>query len=239
MNALDGTTVVVIGGTAGIGLATARQAHAAGARLIVTGRDEARLTRVRDELGATTVVLDLFDTAALTTFFAGLPEPVDHVLLSGPGPAYGPIREIDFEDARRELDAHLLTPLRVARECADRVRPGGSLTLISGTGARRPGHGMALIAIGTAGLSSITANAALELAPLRVNTVAAGFVDTALSARLLGDQLDQRRDELRRTLPTGRVVGPDDVAALILHLMGNPALTGGVHDVDGGQKLVR
>ncbi|MEU4563673.1 SDR family oxidoreductase [Actinoplanes sp. NPDC023936] len=237
MNALSGNTVVVLGGTAGIGLATARQAHAAGARLIVTGRDELRLKQVRDELDATTAVLDLTDTAALTGFFAALDAPVDHVLLSGPGPAYGPIHEIDFEEARRELDLHLLTPLRVALECAGRVRPGGSLTLISGTGARRAGHGLALIGIGTAGLASITANAALELAPLRVNAVAAGFVDTPLSARLLGDRLDERRDELRRTLPIGRVVQPDDVAALILHLMGNDALTGAIYDIDGGQKL--
>jgi NAD(P)-dependent dehydrogenase (short-subunit alcohol dehydrogenase family) len=237
MTSLSGNTVVIIGGTSGIGLETARQAHAAGAKIVVTGRDEGRLTAVRDELGAATATLDLADTAGLSRFFAALPAPVDHVLLSGGGPVYAPILEMDFEVARGSLDAHLLGSLRVARECVGRVRPGGSLTLITGTGARRPGHGYILAAIGTAGLAAITANAALELAPLRVNAVAAGFVDTPLSARLLGDQVEQRREQLRATLPIGRVVGPADVAALVLHLMVNDALTGATYDVDGGQQL--
>lgn len=239
MNDLSSSTVVVIGGTSGIGLETARQAHAAGAEIILTGRDRGRLDDARDELGAVTVPLDLGDPAAVSRFFAELPAPVDHVLLSGPGPSYATIADLDFEQARAELEDHILGALRVARECATRVRPGGSLTLISGTGARRPGRGLVLAAIGTAALPAITANAALELAPLRVNAIAPGFVDTPLSARILGDQLEERREELRKTLPIGRVVGPADVAALALHLMVNTALTGATYDVDGGQQLLR
>ena len=239
MNDLSSSTVVVIGGTSGIGLETARQAHAAGAEIILTGRDRGRLDDARDELGAVTVPLDLGDPAAVSRFFAELPAPVDHVLLSGPGPSYATIADLDFEQARAELEDHILGALRVARECATRVRPGGSLTLISGTGARRPGRGLVLAAIGTAALPAITANAALELAPLRVNAIAPGFVDTPLSARILGDQLEERREELRKTLPIGRVVESADVAALALHLMVNTALTGATFDVDGGQQLLR
>ncbi|MEU8817238.1 SDR family oxidoreductase [Actinoplanes sp. NPDC048796] len=235
MRTLDQSTVVVIGGTSGIGLETARQARAAGANVIVTGRDEGRLKEVGGELGVTAVRLDLAD---LDGFFDTLPTPLDHVLLSGPGPAYAPIAEMDFAVAREQIDDHLVGALRVARETAARARSGGSLTLITGTGARRPGKGLILAAIGTAALSAITANAALELAPLRVNAVAAGFVDTPLSARLLGDQLEARRAELRASLPIGRVVGPGDVAALILQLMSNDALTGATYDVDGGQQLI-
>jgi NAD(P)-dependent dehydrogenase (short-subunit alcohol dehydrogenase family) len=87
-------------------------------------------------------------------------------------------------------------------------------------------------------MPALTASLALELAPIRVNLIAAGFVDTPLSARLLGDQIEARREELRRTLPIRRVVGPEDVAALAVHLMANTALTGGTYDVDGGQQLV-
>ena len=237
MQNLSGSTVVVIGGTSGIGLATARQARAADAKVIVTGRDQGRLDAARDELGATTATLDLGDPAGLSRFFAGLPAPVDHVLLSGGGPSYAPIAEMDFAQARDQLD-HLVVALHVARECATRVRPGGSLTLITGTGARRAGHGLVLAAIGTVALPAIAATAALELAPLRVNAVAPGFVDTPLSARLLGDDLDERRAQLRATLPIRRVVGPADVAALVLHLMANDALTGATYDVDGGQQLL-
>jgi NAD(P)-dependent dehydrogenase (short-subunit alcohol dehydrogenase family) len=239
MNSLSGSTVVVIGGTSGIGLETARQARAAEAKIIVTGRDQGRLDTARDELDATTATLDLGDPAGLSRFFAGLPALVDHVLVSGPGPSYATIADLDFEQARAELDGHILGNLRVARESATRIRPGGSLTFISGTGARRPGRGLVLAAIGTAALPALTANAALELAPVRVNAIAPGFVDTPLSARILGDELEQRREELRKTLPIGRVVGPADVAALALHLMTNTALTGAVYDVDGGQQLLR
>ena len=237
---LDGQLVVVIGGSSGIGLAAAHQAHAAGARIVVTGRDPERLAKAAAEVGAESApTLDLGDPERLEQVFADLPAELDHVLVSGGGPFYAPIAELDFERALRLLDEDLLGALRIARLCIGRVRPGGSLTLISGTGARRPGVGLSLAAIGTVGLQAIAANAALELAPVRVNAVAAGFVDTPLSARLLGDQLEQRRAELRDTLPIRRVVGPDDVAALIIHLMANTALTGATYDVDGGQQLLR
>jgi NAD(P)-dependent dehydrogenase (short-subunit alcohol dehydrogenase family) len=89
-----------------------------------------------------------------------------------------------------------------------------------------------------AALPALTANLALELAPVRVNLIAAGFVDTPLSASLLGSDLEKRRDQLRATLPIGRVVGPADVAALAVHIMTNTALTGATYDIDGGEQLV-
>ncbi len=90
----------------------------------------------------------------------------------------------------------------------------------------------------TAALPALIANLALEIAPVRVNLIAPGFVDTGLSAELLGDQLEKRRNQLRTTLPIGRVVGPADVAALAVHIMTNTALTGATYDVDGGQQFV-
>ena len=87
-------------------------------------------------------------------------------------------------------------------------------------------------------MPALTAGLALELAPVRVNMIAPGFVDTPLSAQLLGDQLEARRDQLRDTLPIRRVVGPDDVAALAVHIMTNTALTGATYDIDGGQQLL-
>ena len=103
----------------------------------------------------------------------------------------------------------------------------------------RPGPGLAIITAMSAALPALIANLALEIAPIRVNLIAPGFVDTPLSAALLGDQLDARRAQLRDTLPIGRVVGPDDVAALAIHLMTNSALTGATYDVDGGQQLLK
>jgi hypothetical protein len=105
-------------------------------------------------------------------------------------------------------------------------------------GGRRPAIGMSIAGAVTAALPALTANLALEIAPVRVNLIAAGFVDTPLSAELLGDQLEKRRNQLRITLPIGRVVGPADVAALAVNIMTNTALTGATYDIDGGQQFV-
>ena len=109
---------------------------------------------------------------------------------------------------------------------------------MGGTGARRPAIGLSIASAMTAALPALTASLALEIAPVRVNLIAPGFVDTPLSAELLGDQLEKRRNQLRTTLPIGRVVGPADVAALAVHIMTNTALTGATYDIDGGQQFV-
>ena len=109
---------------------------------------------------------------------------------------------------------------------------------MSGTGGRSTAPGFAIIAPLTAAMPALTKVLALEIAPIRVNLIAAGFVDTPLSATLLGDELDARREQLRTTLPIRRVVGPADIAALAVHLMTNTAVTGATYDIDGGQQLV-
>src|SRR3984893_14483869 len=236
---LVGQTVVVIGGSAGIGLETARLARAEGAKLVLAARNPERLQYVASELAALrTVAFDATDFERLAQFFGELPTTIDHVLVTGPGPYYAPLAEFDFETARRDVEAHLLLPLQVARHAANKVRPGGTLLFMGGTGGRRTAKGFALISALTAAMPAMTKNLALELAPVRVNLIAAGFVDTPLSASLLGDQLDARREQLRTALPIGRVVGPADIAALAVHLMTNTAVTGATYDIDGGQQLV-
>jgi NAD(P)-dependent dehydrogenase (short-subunit alcohol dehydrogenase family) len=237
--ALAGQTVVVIGGSAGIGLETARLARVEGARLILAARNSEHLKRAADELGAeSTAAFDATDFARLERFFDELPTPIDHVLVTGPGPYYAALADFDFDKARRDVEAHLFLPMQVARLSARKVRPGGTLLFMGGTGGRHTAPGMALIGALTAAMPALTRNLALELAPVRVNLIAAGFVDTPLSASLLGDHLDARREQLRKTLPVGRVVGPADVAALAVHIMTNTALTGATYDIDGGQQLV-
>jgi NAD(P)-dependent dehydrogenase (short-subunit alcohol dehydrogenase family) len=236
---LVGQTVVVIGGSAGIGLETARQARAEGAEVILTARNPDRLHQAAAELGAQyTAAFDATDFEQLEAFFAALSMPIDHVLVTGPGPYYAPLAEFDLEKARRDVDAHFLLPIQVARNAMGRVRPGGTLLFMGGTGGRRAAPGLAFISALTAALPALIKNLALELAPVRVNLIAAGFVDTPLSGALLGDQLDARREELRATLPIRRVVGPADIANLAVHLMTNSAVTGATYDIDGGQQLV-
>src|SRR5215468_9391489 len=235
---LLGQTVVVIGGSAGIGLETARRARAEGASIILTGRSPDRLKQAALEVDAQrTVAFDANDPASLQSFFKDLATPIDHVMVTAGAPRYGPPLEMSPEEARRGLTEHLLLALEVGRGAADKVRPSGSLVFMGGTGGRRPRAGLGIVSTVTVAFPALIANLALELAPIRVNLIAAGFVDTPLSASLLGDQLEDRRNQLRTTPPIGRVAGPADVAAIAVHIMTNTALTGTTYDIDGGQQL--
>jgi NAD(P)-dependent dehydrogenase (short-subunit alcohol dehydrogenase family) len=236
---LAGQTVVVIGGSAGIGLETARRARVEGADVILTGRNPDRLKQAALDVGAQqTAAFDANDAAALVGFFQALSTPIDHVMITAGGPQYGPMLEMDSDQVREAISGHVVLALEVARHAAGRMRPGGTLLLVGGTGGRRIDHRLGIVSAATATLPPFTAALALELAPVRVNLIAAGFVDTPLSASLLGDRLEERRNELRATLPIGRVVAPADVAALAVHIMSNTALTGATYDIDGGQQFV-
>jgi NAD(P)-dependent dehydrogenase (short-subunit alcohol dehydrogenase family) len=236
---LAGQTVILIGGSAGIGLETARRARAEGADVILTGRNPDRLGQAAREVGAErTAAFDASDPAAVQRFFAELPAPIDHVLVTAGGPTYGPLLELDAAQVSRALSDHVVLGLEVARNAVGKMRPGGTLLFMGGTGGRRISKSLGIAAAATAALPPFVAALALEIAPVRANLIAAGFVDTPLSASLLGDQLEARRDELRSTLPIGRVVGPADIAALAVHIMSNTALTGATYDIDGGQQFV-
>jgi NAD(P)-dependent dehydrogenase (short-subunit alcohol dehydrogenase family) len=236
---LAGQTVVVIGGSAGIGLEVGRRARAEGAAVVLTGRNPERLEHAARELDAQrTAAFDANDAGALERFFGTLPSPIDHVMVTAGAPHYGRMLDMDADGARQAISEHMLLALAVARNVAGKVRPGGTLLLMGGTGGRRIGLGLGIASAVTAALPPFTAGLALELAPVRVNLIAAGFVDTPLSASILGDALEARREELRAKLPIGRVVGPEDVAALAVHLMTNTALTGATYDIDGGQQFV-
>ena len=163
---------------------------------------------------------------------------IDHIMVTAGRPYYGRLAEMDFTKVREVVGQHLLQALYVARSAINKVRPGGTLIFMGGTGARRPAIGLSIASAMTAALPALTASLALEIAPVRVNLIAAGFVDTPLSAELLGDQLENRRNRLRSTIPIGRIVGPVDVAALAVHIMTNTALTGATYDIDGGQQFV-
>jgi NAD(P)-dependent dehydrogenase (short-subunit alcohol dehydrogenase family) len=236
---LLGQTIVVIGGSAGIGLETARKARTEGAEVVLTGRNPDRLKQAAQELGAQrTAAFDATDADSVERFFQDLPTPIDHVLVTAGGPVYGPLLDMSSDEVRQALSEHVVVALDVARNAVGKMRPGGTLLLMGGTGGRRISRDLGIASAATAVLPAFTAALALELAPIRVNLIAAGFVDTPLSASLLGDRLDDRRNELRATLPIGRVVSPSDVAALAVHIMTNTALTGATYDIDGGQQFV-
>ena len=134
---LSGQIVVAIGGSAGIGLETARRARAEGAEVILTGRNAERLERAAAEVGARgTAAFDATDPAALSRFFDGLPAQIDHVMVTGPGPYYAPLAELDRDRARQDFEDHQWLAVALAQHAVGRVRPGGTLIFMGGTGGR-------------------------------------------------------------------------------------------------------
>jgi NAD(P)-dependent dehydrogenase (short-subunit alcohol dehydrogenase family) len=236
---LLGQTIVLIGGSSGIGLETARRARLEGAEVILTGRNAERLKDASHAVRARSIAaFDANDPAALARFFDGLPDPIDHVLVTAGGPHYEPMLEMSSPEVRAAISDRVILGLEVARHAAGKMRPGGALLLMGMTGGRRVSRDLGIAPLVTAVLPPFVAALALELAPIRVNLIAAGFVDTRLSASILGDGLEQRREQLRAKLPIGRVVEPADVAALAVHLMTNTAVTGATFDIDGGEQFV-
>jgi NAD(P)-dependent dehydrogenase (short-subunit alcohol dehydrogenase family) len=236
---LGDQVVLVLGGSSGIGLRTALRAREEGATVLLTGRDPDRLRRAAITVDAiAAAAFDVTDHAALAAFIYGIGTPIDHVMVTAGGPYYAPLADIDLDQASAAFREHIGVMIDVARLAAPKIRPGGGLIVMSGTAPRRPEVGLIVPAATAVGLSAAAATLALELAPVRVNVIAAGFVDTPLSAALVGEGLEARRAELRARLPIRRVVEADDVAALAVHLMSNTALTGATYDIDGGQQLV-
>jgi NAD(P)-dependent dehydrogenase (short-subunit alcohol dehydrogenase family) len=238
---LLGQTVVVIGGSAGIGLETARLARVDGADVVLTARSPERLAQAARELSArSTAVFDADDAAAVKHFFAELPSPIDHVFIAAyTSGTYLPMLERSSEEVGATLGRRVTQVLEIARHAAPKMRPGGVILLTGGT-VKKVDRAYGITPAAFAVLPPFTAALALELAPVRVNLIQAGFVDTALATSYFKDakEAEARREELRATLPIGRVVGPADVAALAIHLMTNTAVTGAAYDIDGGQQLI-
>jgi len=179
---LLGQTVVVIGGSAGIGFETARRARAEGAKVILTARNPERLKHAGSEIDASsTASFDTTDPIALQRFFGDLPV-IDHVMVTAGRPYYGRLVDMDFTKVRDLIGEHLSQALCVARNAMNKVRPEGTLIFMGGTGARRPAIGLSIASAVTAAFPALTASLAIEIAPIRVNLIAAGFVDTPLSA---------------------------------------------------------
>jgi NAD(P)-dependent dehydrogenase (short-subunit alcohol dehydrogenase family) len=240
---LADTTVVVLGGSSGIGLATAQMAQAAGAKVVITGRSPERLASAMAQLGGLTggaesVALDSVDEAGTEALFERL-GPIDHVFVSAGSSSGGSLSGRDTEAIRPDMDTRLWGSVYAAKYGSSQMRAGGSITFCSGVSGRmpRPG-GSAVSSASCAAVEALGRSLAIELAPIRVNTVVPGFILTPLLDGAFGDQQEERLAAVARSLPVHRVGQAEDIGHAVLFLMTNGFTTGISLVIDGGRVLI-
>jgi len=229
--------VVVLGGSSGMGLATAKAAKADGARVVIAGRSRERLQAARAVLGdeVRTVALDVGDEIGTRALFSEL-GPVDHVFITAGAVLFDPKLAPDAASVRPALDTRFWGAFNAAKSAAATMSTGGSITFTSGTAAMRPIRGASVAGASCGAVEAFARSLAVDLAPIRVNTIQPGLIDTPFL-----DTLGERRSaiiaEYSRRLPVGRVGRTEDVANAVLFLMKNGFVTGITLTVDGGGVL--
>jgi NAD(P)-dependent dehydrogenase (short-subunit alcohol dehydrogenase family) len=227
--------VVVVGGSSGIGLATAELAKSEGADVVIASRNADRLKAVADKLDATAIPTDVTGDESVIELFRKC-GPVDHVVVTAAQLRSGPFKTVSMEDVRATMEGKFWGAWRVARVAE--IRPGGSLTLVSGFLSIRPRPAAAIVGAANGALESLARSLALELAPVRVNCVSPGIIDTPIRASM---PEDARRDMLTKAaaaLPVGRVGVGEDIARQILTFMTVGFATGSIVYLDGGGLVV-
>jgi NAD(P)-dependent dehydrogenase (short-subunit alcohol dehydrogenase family) len=228
---LAGEKVVVVGGSSGIGLATAELAKKEGAEVIIASRNAERLQAAAGKIGATAIPTDVTSDDSVASLFRTC-GPVDHVVVTAAQLRTGPFKSVSMDDVRATMDGKFWGAWRCAR--AAEIRSGGSLTLVSGFLSVRPRPNSAIVGAANGALESLTRALALELAPVRVNCVSPGIIDTPIRAAM---PEAARRDMLAKiaaALPVGRVGLGEDIAQQILAFMTIGFATGSIVYLDGG-----
>lgn len=232
---LAGKKVVVVGGSSGIGLATAELAKSEGADVVIASRNAERLKAAAAKLGVTAVATDVTSDQSVADLFRGC-GPVDHVVVTAAQLRTGPFKSVAMDDVRATMESKFWGAWRVARSAE--IRASGSLTLVTGYLSVRPRPAAAIVGAVNGALESLTRGLALELAPVRVNAVSPGTIDTPIRASM---PEAARRDMLSKTaasLPVGRVGTGEDIAQQILAFMKVGFATGSIVYIDGGALVV-
>lgn len=232
---LAGKKIVVVGGSSGIGLATAELAKREGADVTIASRNAERLKAAAEKIGVIAIPADVTSDDSVSDLFRKC-GPVDHVVVTAAQLRTGPFKTVSMDDVRATMESKFWGAWRVAR--AAEIRPGGSLTLVTGYLSTRPRSGAAIVSAVNGALESLTRGLALELAPIRVNAVSPGTIDTPIRASM---PEAARRDMLTKTaaaLPVGRVGVGEDIARQILTFMTVGFATGSIVYIDGGALVV-
>ena len=232
---LSGQRVVVVGGTSGMGLATVRAAAAQGAQVIAAGR---RSVAGREPIdGVLQAEVDVTDEPSVRALFDGL-GTLDHLFVSASPGAPGLFLEQDLTAARAFIDGKLLGSWTCARYAAPLMRAGSSITFVTGVAVVRPPGNAAMVSAAFAAIEALSRALALELGPLRVNTIRPGYTDSEMWSGLSDGEREDLRRRVAEALPVGRMGTPEDIAHAAVFLMTSRQTTGAVLEVSGGESLV-
>lgn len=231
--------VVVVGGSSGMGLAAAKLCASEGAEVTIASRSREKLGRAAGEIGpgCRQAVLDMTDEEAVEGFFSGL-AGLDHLLLVGAGrPAWGPLREVTSKALISAFQTKLLGYFLCAKYAAPVMSPDGSMLFTIGGAARASIPGTAGLAAVNGGIVAMARTLAKELAPIRVNVVSPGLVDTPAYSWMSEEEREAFYHKMGASLPVGRIGSADDIAAMMIAIIGNGFMSGSIVDVDGGASL--
>jgi NAD(P)-dependent dehydrogenase (short-subunit alcohol dehydrogenase family) len=232
---LSGQRVVVVGGTSGMGLATVRAAAAQGAEVIAAGRRSVAGRELIDRV--LQVEVDVTDETSVRALFDGV-GTLDHLFVSASPGVPGRFLEQDLTAARTFIDGKLLGSWTCARYAAPPMRAGGSITFVTGVAVVRPPGNAAMVSAAFAGIEALSRALALELGPLRVNTIRPGYTDSEMWSGLSDAERDDLRRRVAEALPVDRMGTPEDIAHAAVFLMTSRQTTGAVLEVSGGESLV-
>ncbi|GAB1824405.1 SDR family oxidoreductase [Herbidospora sp. RD11066] len=236
-SSLEGQTVVVIGRGSGIARAIVLAARAHGARVVVAGRDQEALRTAYDDEGITPEHVDITDDDSIAALAERLGQ-VDHVVSTASSRARGQLAELDRKALRRSFDTKVIGPVMVAKHFAPHIAEGGSFVLFSGVAAFKPAIGYLGVAITNGAVDFLTRSLALELGPIRVNTISPGVIDTGIWDSLGEEGKEAYFADLRARNPARRIGIPEDIAKAVIFAMTSPFLTGVTLRVDGGEPLI-
>ncbi|MGA7135451.1 MAG: SDR family oxidoreductase [Mycobacterium sp.] len=235
-SALRDRTVLVVGRGSGIARAVTLLARSEGARVVVAGRDKTKLAGAYDDPGISAEVVDVTDDASIAAL-AGRLGPVDHVVSTASARARGKLADLQRRNLLQSFDTKVIGPTMLAKYFAPQINPGGSFVLFSGVHAFKLNVGYLGVGVTNGAVDFLTRWLAVELAPIRVNAVSPGVIDTGAWDAMGEDGKRDYFEHIAANNPTGRIGAPDDIASAVLFAMTNTFMTGMTLRVDGGEPL--